>query len=99
MTVAETLNILNAGPILGDVAAGVPAMVWVIEHEVFSYRAERTIPIKGSRNLVWALMKANSVTKTDGGIRVDFWGNRSRSWFPKENVCLPDNDCMFSVRN
>jgi hypothetical protein len=62
-------------------------LVWVIEHEVFKYRAIELKP-HDHVDLVWALIEARSVRKMRSGIVVMLPKNGTSAWFPRGNVRL-----------
>lgn len=90
LTPDETWKRLRQGPIYANFETQKPTQVWVVEHEVYAYRALETKPFEGIRGLVWALVEASCVSRSNTGISVTFWKGGATGWFPFGNACLPD---------
>lgn len=90
LTPDETWRRLRQGPIYADFDAKRPTQVWVVEHAALAeYRALETRPFEGFVGLVWALVEASCVSRSNTGISVTFWKGGATGWYPFGNACLP----------
>lgn len=89
----ETWELLCDGPLYAEIFdAKVPVRVWIVEYEYKHFSdgalALETRPFEGCPGLVWALVEASCVSRSRGGISVDFWHNGATGWFPYGNARL-----------
>ncbi len=87
----DAWNSLVNGPVYANFSGSIPVQVWVVEYADFAHhRALEVAPHDGPFGLVWALVEASSVMRSNSGISVTFWRGGGTGWFPRTNVRFPE---------